>query len=156
MSAVAVIRIRGHVHVRQTIEDTMRSLRLTRANHCVVLPGTEQFAGMLEKVKDYTTFGSVDAKLIEELLTKRGRLEGDAPLTDAYVKANSEFGSIKELAAAMAAGTFLYKDLPGVKPLFRLNPPRKGHKGGTKRAYNARGSLGDRGEAMGELLSRMV
>lgn len=154
--AIAVVRIRGHIQVRHTIEKTMESLNLTRSNHCVVVPATEDVVGMVRKVKDYVTFGPIDAEGVERLIKERGRLVGDVPITDKYVKENTDFGSVKELAAAVADGSFRYKDVPGVKPLFRLNPPRKGFKGGVKRSYRAHGSLGDRGDAIGELITRMV
>lgn len=154
--AVAVVRIRGHVQVRQTIEDTMRSLNLTRANHCVVVPAKDDVLGMVRKIKDYVTYGPIDAAGVEKLIKERGRLVGDKPVTDAHVKEKTDFASVKELAAAVADGSFRYKDVPDVKPLFRLNPPRKGYKGGVKRSFQAHGSLGDRGDAIGELITRMV
>lgn len=156
MSAVAVVRIRGHYKVRDTIERTMRSLRLTRANHCVVVPEKPEVLGMVHKVKDYVTYGPVTTEQIEELLRKRGRLEGGKALTDAHVKSATAYGSIKSLAEALSKGEVGLGDLPGVKPLFRLNPPKMGFKGGTKRSWRAHGALGDRGPAIGELLARMI
>lgn len=156
MNAIAIVRIRGHINTLHTIKKTLDSLNLTRANHCVIVPETPEFRGMIRMVKDYVTYGPIEAGEVETLIRDRGRLVGDKPLTDAYVKENTSFASIKELAAAVADGAVLYKTVPGVKPLFRLNPPRKGFKGGTKRSYQAHGALGDRGAEIGELLTRMI
>ncbi|RLI23172.1 50S ribosomal protein L30, partial [Candidatus Bathyarchaeota archaeon] len=49
-----------------------------------------------------------------------------------------------------------YKDLPDIKPVFRLHPPRKGFKGKIKKSFKAGGASGYRGEAINELLERMI
>jgi large subunit ribosomal protein L30 len=144
------------MRLRHRHKMTMESLNLTRANHCVVVPQTPDVEGMVHHVKDLVTFGPATAVTVERLLRERGRLVGDRPLTDAHVKEHTDFASIKELAAAIAEGTFRYKDVAEVKPLFRLSPPRKGFKGGVKRSWQAHGALGNRGEAIDELIGRML
>ena len=81
----AVVRVRGTVNVRRDIQETLRMLRLTRINHCVVIPDTPQYRGMLKKVKDYITWGEIDEETLKELLLKRGRLLGDRPVTEKHV-----------------------------------------------------------------------
>ena len=68
--AYAAIRVRGHSGVRHDVEDTMRMLRLTRANHCVILPETEEIKGMLMKAKDYITEGDVMQVVLSQRMTK--------------------------------------------------------------------------------------
>lgn len=154
--AIAVVRLRGHMRIRETIEDSMQLLRLTRANHCVVLPETAEVLGMVQKTKDYVTWGEVTAADIEALIRSRGRLVGDQPITDEWVQKATKLKGIGELASAIHAGKVKWAKIEGVKPIFRLNPPRKGLKGGIKRSYAAHGSLGYRGKAMPELLKRMM
>jgi large subunit ribosomal protein L30 len=57
----------------------------------------------------------------------------------------------------MAAGEATMKDVDGLKPIFRLHPPR-GSKGwgGIKRSYTVGGALGFRGEAISDLAGRML
>ena len=45
--AFAVIRVRGHKNINKDIEDTMNMLRLTRVNHCVIIPENAVMKGML-------------------------------------------------------------------------------------------------------------
>lgn len=156
MPAYAIVRVKGTRRINVAVKDTLASLRLTRANHCVVLPQTPEVQGQLQHVKDYVTFGTVEAKEIATLIRTRGRLEGDAPVTDAAVAAGSPFKSIDEFAAAIAAGKVRYGSLKGVTPIFRLAPPRQGYKGGIKRAVKAHGNLGDRGATMNKLIERMI
>ena len=153
--AYAVVRIRGHSGVRAEIEDTMRMLRLTRANHCVVLPETEEIKGMLQKAKDHITWGEVSEETLARMIKFRGRLVGDRPIDDETVKESTPFGSIMAFAKGIAKGEAKYVDMKDVKPLFRLSPPKKGYEG-IKRAYGAGGALGYRGEGINDLISRMI
>ena len=50
--SVAVIRLRGLQNINPKIKDTLKYLRLTRINHCVVLPKDETTQGMLRVAKD--------------------------------------------------------------------------------------------------------
>ena len=125
----AVVRVRGQVNVRYTIEDTMKMLRLHKVNHCVILPEDPHFKGMVLKVKDYVAYGKVDAKTLAELLENRGILEGGNRLTEEYLKENTAYASIQAFAEAVIEGKASLKDIPGLKPVFRLHPPRKGMQG---------------------------
>ena len=145
----AVVRVRGHVNVRGQIGDTLRYLRLHRTNHCVLLPQTATVDGMLRRAKDYVTWGEVDPTVTAQLLLKRSRVD------DTYVKAHTPFPSVNSLAKAVAAGEASLGDVPGVKPVIRLHPPRGGYEG-TKRGYAEGGSLGYRGQDINALLVRML
>ncbi len=153
--AYSVIRLRGQINVNPKIKDTLRYMRLTRVNHAVVLPENETTKGMLQVAKDYVTWGEVSAETLAAAIRARGRLVGDKPLTDAHVKANTDFADIDALAAAIVAGDYQYKDLAEVKPLLRLAPAKKGLEG-IKRSYQAGGALGYRGDAINDLVGRMI
>ena len=150
----AVVRLRGQVNVRYTIEDTMKMLRLHRVNHCVVVPENPHFKGMVHKVKDYVAYGKVDANALAELLENRGRLEGGARLTEEYIRENTDYASIQAFSAAVIEEKASLKDIPGLKPVFRLHPPRKGH-AGIKRTVRQGGVLGNHDENINMLLHKM-
>ncbi len=151
-----VIRVRSDRGVTKKIRDTMSMLNLTKVNHAVLVPKTPAYEGMLQKAKDYVTWGEVDADTIETLINERGRMAGDKQVTDAEVKSCSDHSTVKALSKAIASGDATTKDVEGMKPVFRLHPPRgaKGW-GGIKRAYSVGGALGFRGEDIGELAARM-
>jgi|TARA_B100000959_G_scaffold175332_1_gene183579 large subunit ribosomal protein L30 len=151
-----VIRVRSDRGVTKKIRDTMTMLNLTRVNHAVLVPKTDSYDGMLQKVKDYVTWGEVDADTIGTLIKERGRMVGNHQVTDSVVKSASEHSTIKSLSKAIASGEATTKDVEGMKPVFRLHPPR-GSKGwgGIKRAYSVGGALGFRGDGIGELAARM-
>ncbi len=151
----AVVRIRGKVRRSAPVTDTLRMLSLTRQNHCVLVPEDGSTRGMVQKVKDFVTWGEVSPAVLAKVLLKRGRTEGDGRVNDAYVKANSRFKSIWDLAQAVAKGEAHLSDVKGLKPVLRLHPPQGGFEA-TKRPYADRGTLGYRGKDIDALLERMI
>ncbi len=115
---------------------------------------TPNYKGMIQKVKDYVAFGPVDAATLELILENRDRITGGEKLTDEYVAKNSSYKSIKEFAEALESGKATMKDLPGLNPVFRLHPPRKGH-AGLKRTFQQGGALGNYGEDISQLVEKM-
>ena len=148
----AVVRIRGQVNLSASVRDTLRMLRLTRANHCVLVAESDANKGMLQKVKDHITWGEVTAQVVEQLLTQRARVSG-TPLAADHLQ-GTKFKSVEHLAAAVHAGKAKL-DETAVTPVFRLPPPRHGYEG-IKRAYRAGGALGYRGKEINDLLERML
>ena len=64
---------------------------------------------------------------------------------------------IKDFAKSVTSGESTVKDVPGLKRVFRLHPPRgpKGW-GGIKRSFVVGGALGARGDAINNLVDRMI
>ena len=152
-----VVRARSNVKVERSIRETMGMLNLTKVNHAVIIPENPQYKGMLQKAKDYITRGNADAGLVERMISERGRLVGDKPITDSDVKEHTKYSSIKDFAAAIVSGDATVKDMPNMKRVFRLHPPRgpKGW-GGLKRTYVVGGALGSRGDDITALVERMI
>ncbi|ATZ60739.2 MAG: 50S ribosomal protein L30 [Methanosarcinales archaeon Met12] len=150
----AVIRLRSSVHTRPDIKDTLKMMRLNRINHCAVLAETPNNKGMIQKVKDYVAWGIIDVDSLDLILHKRGELEGGTPLTDKYVKDAAKYKSIKEFAKAVCDGDASLKDIPKLTPVFRLHPPRKGHRG-IKKTFQQGGALGFYGEEINALIKQM-
>ena len=151
----AVVRVRGTVNVKPDIRKTMQLLRLTRANHCVLLEENVVYKGMLQRVKDYTTWGEINKETLVKLLAARGKLSGDRPLTEEFLKQATSYPTFEKFSEALLENKVTFKDIPEVKPLFRLNPPRKGHRT-VKRSFVNKGSLGYRKEEINTLIERML
>lgn len=150
----AIIRLRGSVHLSQEVRDTLKMLRLNRVNHCAVVDETPNYKGMIQKVKDYVAWGNVNADSLALVLRERGELVGGAPLTDEYVKENTKYKSIEDFAKAVCEGKASLKDVPRLTPVFRLHPPRKGHRG-IKKTFQQGGGLGFYGEEINALIKQM-
>lgn len=151
----AIVRVRGSVNMKPDIKKTLHLLRLTRVNHCVLVEENDVYKGMLQMVKDYTTWGEIDKETLTKLITARGMLIGDKPVTAEYLKSATSFESIEKLSAAILDNKMKYKEIPDVKPLFRLNPPKQGY-GTIKRSYANKGTLGYRKKEINALITRML
>jgi len=151
----AAVRIRGLSDFSQEVKDTMEMLRLTRNCHATLLDDRPSYIGMLKKCKECITWGEVSKETIALMLKKRGRLIGNRKMTDDYAK-ELGYNSLDDLAEAIANLQVEFSSLPDVKPVFRLRPPKKGFKGKVKRSFAAGGEAGYRGEAINDLLKRMV
>jgi large subunit ribosomal protein L30 len=149
-----VVRIRGGVDAQKTVEATLTMLRMERNNYATILRETPSYIGMLRKVKDYVTWGEPTAETVKLLLEARGKLVGEEKVTDEALKTLG-YDSVEALSNAIASGALEFSQLNGVKPFFRMHPPKKGFKRTVKRPYRDRGELGYRGEAINELIKRM-
>ncbi|MBC7100480.1 50S ribosomal protein L30 [Methanothermobacter tenebrarum] len=149
----AVIRVRGSVGVRKDIKDTLTMLRLHRINHAVLVQETPDYKGMLQKAKDYITWGEINKETLASMIQKRGRLPGNKKITKEHIK-DKGYPTFKELAEAIIKGETKLEDLD-IKPVFRLHPPRKGYES-VKKSFKEGGSLGYRGDKINELIQRMI
>lgn len=123
MSKLAVILIRGLVGIRFDTRDTLENLKLNKKHTCVVINDTPSLRGMLKKVQDFTTFGTINEETLKELQEKRGN-----------------------------------KDLEGnLKNVFFLAPPKGGfERKGIKKSFVIGGALGERKEAINDLIKKMI
>lgn len=140
---LAVIKVKGSVNIGKDAKNTLDMLRLNRVNHCVLVRSTPTFEGMLKKVKQYLTWGRIDAGTLEKLLLKRGRSAGNKRIEASEAKRIAKILEKKPVS-----------EVKSIKPVFRLNPPSKGYKS-IKRPF-PRGDLGCRGEKINALLKRMI
>ena len=152
---LAVIRIRGTVNVPKPARDTMALLGLHRNCHATLIDDRPSYLGMLRKAQVWLTWGEIDYETLVELLRRRGRLKGNKPITDDYAR-KLGFKDLEDLAKAIYELKVDFRKLPDVKPVFRLHPPSGGYKGKIKRSYKERGVWGYRGEAINDLLKRMM
>ena len=148
---IAAIRVRGPAKSKGDTKDTLEMLHLSKPNNCSLIPETETADGMLQKGKDYITWGEVKPDVLEKMLAKWGRVNGGR-LTDDYLKTKKT--TMKKVTEELISGKTSLKAL-GIKQPIRLHPPRQGYEG-VKRPYSMKGALGYRGDAINELLTRMI
>jgi len=151
---IAVVRVRGVVNVRMDVEETLRRLRLFKPNHCVIIPETDAYIGMINKVKDWVAYGEIDLETLKLLLRERGRITGNKPLTNEICE-KLGFKDIDSLAEAIYSGLLSFKELKIIKPVFRLHPPSKRYYRNAKKHY-PEGSLGYWGKDIRKLIERMI
>lgn len=152
---LAVIRVRGVSDVSREIEETLEMLGLNRNCHAALIDDRPSYLGMLRKARNYLTWGEISKDGIMLLLKKRARLIGNKKLPEGYAQ-EIGYDSLSNLAEAIYELRVDFGSLPGIKPIFRLHPPKKGFKGKVKRSYVAGGVIGYRGETINELIRRMA
>lgn len=139
---IVIIRISGMVKVKQEFNEALYRLRLRRKYACVIIKPNKTNLGMLEKVKHYVAFGEISKPVLLKLIKERAKsLEGDKK----QIKIDTE-----KVADGLISGKSLEEF--GLKPFFRLHPPRKGID--SKRPYPD-GVLGKNKE-INELVERML
>jgi len=152
---IVAVKVRGTISAQREAIETLRMLHLTRTNHAVLIDNRPAFEGMLQRVQSYVTWGEVTKETVALMLQKRGRLVGDKKISDEYIQ-KIGFSSLETLADAIVACKVEHKKLLNMQPIFRLHPPSRGFKGKTKKNFRAGGEAGYRGEAINELVRRMV
>ncbi|MCX8181569.1 MAG: 50S ribosomal protein L30 [Candidatus Methanomethyliaceae archaeon] len=152
MKLFLAIRIRGITGVPPEMLDVLNRLNIPKKHSASLIPDNPSMVGMLKKVSDYITWGEISRDSLVALLKKRGRLEGNKRLTEESLK-KIGFNSFEELADKILTNG---KVPPLIKKTFRLTPPSGGFKGPITKHVNEGGELGYRGEAINQLLSRMI
>lgn len=138
---LAVIRISGMVKVKSEIGGTLDRLKLRRKYACVLVNGNDKAViGMLKKVKFYVAYGAITKDILIKLIKARAQPVDKSKKIDAE-KITDELINGKKLNEL------------GLKPFFRLHPPRKGIK--SKLQY-PKGVLGDNGKDINKLIERML
>ncbi len=116
MALIAALRLRGRVNVGPDAQKSMELLGLKKKNSLVVFKETPDVLGMMNKAKDFITFGPLKEKTLLKAY-KAKKIDGP----EKAVKTPKEQNPI------------------------RLGPPRRGFKG-IKKPFRAGGSLGRRDE----------
>jgi large subunit ribosomal protein L30 len=139
---IALIRIGGLVNMNSKIEETLSRLRLRRKFSCVIIKETPENLGMLQKVRNFIAFGKINETTLSSLIEARAEKIGDS---------KAKITGADKIAKEFMAGKSL-KDL-GIKPFFRLHPPRGGIK--SKLQY-PKGVLGDHKDNINKLVEKML
>ncbi len=125
----ALVQLRGEVNQGTDVRDTLGMLNLHRVNHATLIPETDTYRGMVNKVNDWVAHGEPSAEMVETLVRRRGEpAEGDADIDDEWVADNTDYSDVASLAEALVAEETKLQD-EGLSPTLRLHPPRGGHDG---------------------------
>ena len=139
---LVVVRVRGSINLSQDMKRTFEQLNLNNKNWCIISKKEPSAVGMINKVKDYVTWGEISDEVLKQLVEKRGDLY-KSRVEDSKSKINYN----------------KYVELNGkkYKKVFRLSPPKKGYgRKGIKHPFSQGGALGYRADKIKDLLERMM
>lgn len=152
-SKIAIVLVRGMIGMHPDVRKTLDLLRIKQKHVCVVIDDNAVSRGMVQRLKDYATYGTIDEASFKEILDARGEVVGGQKAKDAKV-------DTAKLAKEFFEGKIKLNEFESkfkVKPFFRLHPPIGGfERKGIKMPYAKGGVLGDRKEAMATLLRKML
>ena len=138
---IIVIRISGKVKINKKIQETLHRLCLRRKYASTLIKEKDDIRiGMLKKVKSYVSYGTIEKGMLIRLIENRGKRKDKKEITNPE-KLADELEKNKTMEEA------------GLKPFFRLHPPRKGIKN-TKLSF-PRGVLGNNKE-INQLVEKML
>jgi large subunit ribosomal protein L30 len=148
-----IVRVRGSVHARHDVVETLRYLHITRPNHATVVPEVPSVRGMLTTIQGYVTWGEAEPETVSLLLKERGETTAGERVTDQSVAEILPGKDVAALTRTVAESGLT--QVPALKPLFRLKAPKGGWRS-TKKPFTLGGALGYRGRAINELVRRMM
>lgn len=134
---ILIIRISGLVEVDQTVNETLARLRLRRKYAAVLMKETPENLKILQHIRNFVAYGPIDQATLAELLTKRGKALNHKKVDGLKCASEVEKKTLDEL---------------GLKPFFRLHPPRGGI---DSKIHYPKGVLGDNKAAINALVRRM-
>ncbi len=138
---IILIRIAGMVEIPDNVQATLYHMRLRRKYSAVIMHETPENMKLIMNVRNFVAFGKISEDNLAKLISLRGE-----PL-----KANSKI-DVKAIVAGLDKKSL--EEL-GLKPFFRLHPPRKGIE--SKKHFGVgKGVLGDNKENINKLLERML
>ena len=138
---LVVIRISGMVEVPDTIQAALFNMRLRRKYSAVLMHDTPENIKWLRNVRDFVAFGKISEQNLAKLIALRGEaLKSNFKIDAKAIISGLDKKSLDEL---------------GLKPFFRLHPPRGGIE--SKKHFGVgKGVLGDNKEHINKLLERML
>ena len=71
MKKIIIIRLTGQININSDIKMTLKLLNLPRKYSCVIVEDNKETLGMINKVKDFVTWGSVTEETLTALESKR-------------------------------------------------------------------------------------
>ncbi|MEM4259485.1 MAG: hypothetical protein QXS38_01835 [Candidatus Pacearchaeota archaeon] len=135
---IIAIRISGLVEMPKYAQETLFRLHLKRKYSAILLNENQETLKLLQNIRNFVAYGKLDSKLLEELIAKRAKsLDGKKIEAKKIAEIIEKEGMKKS----------------GIKPFFRLHPPRKGI---DSKSHFPKGVLGDNGEKINDLVRRML
>ena len=154
MALLLVLNLHGAINSSGPVREALEEMKVARRFSATVVPGDAPTMGALSLCKDRLAWAPIDADLLAVLLKKRGMVSATKALDPATLK---KLGckDCEELAVKMVEGGIRLSAIEGVKPYFRLAPPKGGFKRSMRRGTSEEGILGSNPK-LSELVRRMI
>jgi large subunit ribosomal protein L30 len=153
--SLLVVNLRGLVNTRAPVKTTLEQLSIARRFNSTIVPDDRVYRGMLNLSKEHVAWCKLDGALAEKLLNARSEKSTGVKFSESELKENKDYPSFAALAKGLESGKVKLSSLNGMRPFFRLSPPRGGFKRSTRRQFNEGGILGHN-EQLSKLVEKML
>ena len=154
MKLILVLNVHGVINSSAAPRRAMEELMVYRKFTASIVSDDVNTMGMLKRCKDYLSWSPVDKELLTELLEKKGMVSETKKLDKAALKALG-FKDHGEMAEKMIKDGKRLSSFEGVRPFFKLAPPKGGFKK-TMRRQAAEGGMLGRNLGLVEIVRRML
>ncbi|HYC27061.1 MAG TPA: 50S ribosomal protein L30 [Nitrososphaerales archaeon] len=154
VSLFLVVNLHGLINSSGPVRKALNELKVERKFSASVVSDDDTTVGMLRLCKDRIAWAPVEADLLSTLLKQKGMISGAKSLDSAALKGMG-YKTHEELAQAMIKGNLRLSKVAGVRPFFRLAPPKGGFKRSMRKQYTEKGILG-RNPKLEEIVRRML
>ncbi len=154
-SSLLVVNLRGLVNTRAPVRTTLEQLSIARRFNATIVPDDKVYRGMLRLSKEHVAWCKLTSSLAEKILKTRSEKSTGRKFSEAELKENNDYQSFADLAKGLESGKVKLTNLYGMRPFFRLGPPRGGFRRSSRRQFSAGGLLGQN-EELSKLVERML
>lgn len=157
IGSLLVVNLRGLVNTRTPVRTTLEQLSIMRRFNATIVPDDRVHRGMLNLAKEHVAWCRLDNLVAEKLLKARSEKSTGVKFPESDLeKGKVRYSSFADLAKDLEAGKVKISSVGGgLRPFFRLNPPKGGFKRSTRRQYGEGGILGHNKD-LPNLLERML
>jgi len=154
LALLLVLNLHGAINSSGPVRKALEELKVVRRFSASVVPSDASTLGTLRLCKDHVAWAPIDKDLLATLLMKRGMVSTTKALDAASLK-RMGYKDHEDLASKMITGEMRLSAVEGLRPFFRLAPPKGGFKQSMRRATSEEGVLG-RNPQLGDLVRRML
>ncbi|MCU0642199.1 MAG: hypothetical protein MUF61_01285 [archaeon] len=135
---ILIIRISGLVEMPGYANETLFRMGLRKKYSAVLLKEGPETLKLLQHIRNFVAYGKITPETLELLISKRGKSMDKKKFDAKKIASELEKKKLESL---------------GLKPYFRLHPPRGGI---NSKIHYPKGVLGDNGDDINELVRRML
>jgi len=154
MGLLLVLNLRGKIDSTDAVRKALGELKVERRFSATVVTDDAPTVGMLRACKDFVAWSPVDSALLTRLLKSRGMVSESRKLDQDALKSMG-FKKYEDLAEKIMKEGKRLSAHSGIRPFFRLSPPKGGYKLSSRRQATEKGILGSNPK-LPELIGRMV
>ena len=154
MGLLVVVNLHGMINVPHAAQKAMTELKVERRFSATLVKDDQTTIGALKLCKGYLAWAPVEKELLTSLLKSRGKVSERRKLSEVELK-RLGFKKYEDLASKLIEGELKLSSFKGLRPFFKLSPPKGGFKQSTRKQAGEHGVLG-KNPKLSEIVRRMI